>query len=355
MPSSPSISSFHIKSTEFTTTGRLKAIQKSRAVSGVNLNIISNEIFPETTNLFFPTNSVAVPIPFDQAPVQVHLPPALGAMARVARMQQRHFRDRGWDGSLATSRGSFDTSSATEKEEGPEGEKAATENQDEYNASIAGALGVKNSRILLYSKESAVDKKREFGRIYAGSDMENLAKQAVPVKRICKKKIVSHIPYRILDAPGLRNDFYANLVAWSAKSGQIAVGLLDEVFLWTEHEGAAQIAIPSNYGEITCLVFSCNNVLSIGHRDGTIIFFDLAKKRIAGTYVHVESPVCFLSWFPNNPYQILVGDESGNVVQLELKWGNRASSTIITKHSTLKGHTQQICGRLQLHFGIYKY
>jgi hypothetical protein len=42
---------------------------------------------------------------------------------------------------------------------------------------------------------------------------------------------ISSKPYKILDSPGLLDDFYLNLVDWSSKN-DIAVGLANTVYLW---------------------------------------------------------------------------------------------------------------------------
>jgi cell division cycle 20-like protein 1 (cofactor of APC complex) len=47
-----------------------------------------------------------------------------------------------------------------------------------------------------------------------------------------KKRNIQKIPYRILEAPRLKDDFYLNLIDWS-QSNQIAVGLQSEVYLWS--------------------------------------------------------------------------------------------------------------------------
>jgi hypothetical protein len=52
-------------------------------------------------------------------------------------------------------------------------------------------------------------------------------------------------PYKILDAPGLLDDFYLNLVDWSSKN-DIAVGLSNTVYLWCANK--TQIVNLVNYG-----------------------------------------------------------------------------------------------------------
>ena len=40
--------------------------------------------------------------------------------------------------------------------------------------------------------------------------------------------------YKVLDAPSLQDDFYLNLVDWSAEN-VLAVGLASSVYLWSAH------------------------------------------------------------------------------------------------------------------------
>ena len=49
-------------------------------------------------------------------------------------------------------------------------------------------------------------------------------------------RTVSKVPYKVLDAPELADDFYLNLVDWGS-TNVLAVGLGDSVFLWNSESG----------------------------------------------------------------------------------------------------------------------
>lgn len=51
----------------------------------------------------------------------------------------------------------------------------------------------------------------------------------VPNKRSRK---ISKIPYKVLDAPALQDDFYLNLVDWSS-TNNLAVGLSNCIYIWS--------------------------------------------------------------------------------------------------------------------------
>ena len=47
-----------------------------------------------------------------------------------------------------------------------------------------------------------------------------------------KERRVSKLPFKVLDAPNLQDDFYLNLVDWSS-TNLLAVGLLGSVYIWS--------------------------------------------------------------------------------------------------------------------------
>lgn len=51
----------------------------------------------------------------------------------------------------------------------------------------------------------------------------------VPKKR---QRKIAKIPYKVLDAPALQDDFYLNLVDWSPQNN-LAVGLSNCVYIWS--------------------------------------------------------------------------------------------------------------------------
>ena len=62
---------------------------------------------------------------------------------------------------------------------------------------------------------------------YAGYAEEDLL--SAPYKQ---QRNIAKVPFKVLDAPALQDDFYLNLVDWSA-SNVLAVGLGTSVYLWS--------------------------------------------------------------------------------------------------------------------------
>lgn len=49
-------------------------------------------------------------------------------------------------------------------------------------------------------------------------------------------RYVNKVPYKVLDAPDLQDDFYLNLVDWGS-SNVLGVGLANSVYMWNSHTG----------------------------------------------------------------------------------------------------------------------
>jgi WD40 repeat protein len=81
-----------------------------------------------------------------------------------------------------------------------------------------------------------------------------------------------------LDAPNLCDDFYLNLVDWSA-ANQLAVALGNSVYIWNAN--TASVAELTNLGDlnqVTSVSWAQNsrsNLLSVGTLDGQVQIWDV--------------------------------------------------------------------------------
>jgi hypothetical protein len=96
------------------------------------------------------------------------------------------------------------------------------------------------SKLFKYKTE---DKKKDF------SNFSNLSQQnSLPFSALLNnyknvstepERKFSKIPFKILDAPGLMDDFYLNLVDWS-NDNDLVVGLHNSVFIWSANKSRVQ-------------------------------------------------------------------------------------------------------------------
>lgn len=86
---------------------------------------------------------------------------------------------------------------------------------------------------------------------------------------------ISNKPYKVLDAPGLLDDFYLNLLDWSSKN-DIAVGLNNSVYLWCANK--TQVVNLLSYDDnkyVSSVIWnSVGTQLAVGNSDGKVEIWD---------------------------------------------------------------------------------
>ncbi|GLA18221.1 hypothetical protein AnigIFM62618_005376 [Aspergillus niger] len=183
------------------------------------------------------------------------------------------------------------------------------------------------------------------------------------------ERVVPNRPFRILDAPLLRDDFYCSTLAYSSTSGILAVGLGHRVYLWSEHLGVQHPPLsdqhPSNY--VTSLAFSSENggksILAVGRQSGMLSLWSTFDSDVRFEISHPDSITC-LAFRPTKSRRLserlrhlevdvedlAVGDDLGNIWYYSVEWPDNeewdeydfnGSMTLLAK---ITAHTQQICG-----------
>ncbi|KAI9852440.1 MAG: hypothetical protein M1838_000760 [Thelocarpon superellum] len=190
------------------------------------------------------------------------------------------------------------------------------------------------------------------------------------VKKASDKRPVPFTPFRVLDAPQLRDDFYCSLLAYSATAHSLAVGLNDKVFIWSEMHGVQPLTpVWVAMAYVTSLSFSSTeggfSILAIGRSDGQIALWSLYDEE-PRFEAQQPSPVACLSWRPSvtprtserqpgppclvPTEELLAGDEAGNVYYYSVEWSPVRERTKTSWHGAMtllariSVHAQQICG-----------
>ncbi|CAN8104179.1 unnamed protein product [Discula destructiva] len=212
-----------------------------------------------------------------------------------------------------------------------------------------------------------------------------LVREEHPTKRSTRQvpelRTLPVAPFKVLDAPNLRDDYYCSILAFDSVSQTLAVGLGTRLYSWAESQGV-QALEDNGLAEmswLTTLDFSSAQgkkaILAYGRSNGILNLMSLwdAPKLYERQYPrfrfapHVEeAPVACVSWKPTvtmrpsvNPYNpgplvenedLLVGDEQGNVFYYAIEWplayetfrhNWRGSVQCL---ACITSHTQQICG-----------
>ncbi|KAG5295050.1 WD domain-containing protein [Histoplasma ohiense] len=193
----------------------------------------------------------------------------------------------------------------------------------------------------------------------------------VQVKSTTKpaRSAVPSTPFRVLDAPLLRDDFYCSTLAYSYTARMLAVGLNSRVYLWSELLGVQYPPLAphlaSNY--VTSLSFSSpqggNSILAVGRHGGQVSLWSTFETDVRFELYQPNSVSCVsfkqattkrrsvrFQGSIVDTEDLVVGDDAGNVFYYSVEWpdpksrerhGWNGATTLIAK---ISAHTQQICG-----------
>mmetsp|Transcript_6390 Transcript_6390/g.26871 ORF Transcript_6390/g.26871 Transcript_6390/m.26871 type:complete len:530 (+) Transcript_6390:142-1731(+) len=159
-----------------------------------------------------------------------------------------------------------------------------------------------------------------------------------------RRAAISAAPFKMLEAPGLADDFYLDLVAWSARN-VLAVGLGSRVLLWSGCATHATELCDLGPGDSVCSVAwtAGGTHLAVGLRTGGVSVWDaLAKKRVfrdddAGPHA---SRVGCLSWRGNDV--LASGSRDRSVCVRDVREASSSSRPSCTRIAA--AHRQEVCG-----------
>jgi len=154
-----------------------------------------------------------------------------------------------------------------------------------------------------------------------------------------QKKAFRHIdktPERILDAPDMLNDYYLNLLDWSA-GNVMAVALGTAVYLWNASTGNIELLCENEQEDnsVTSISFmSDGSHVAIGNNSNTVQLWDIERKTKVRTMAGHQSRVSSLAW---NNHVLSSGSRDSTIINHDVR---------IQQHitATLRGHEQEVCG-----------
>lgn len=151
-----------------------------------------------------------------------------------------------------------------------------------------------------------------------------------------KTRQISKVPYRVLDAPELADDFYLNLVDWSSQN-ILAVGLGSCVYLWDGVTGSVdRLCDLGDNNKITSLSWiGAGTHLAIGTNMGSVEVWDATMCRCTRTMTGHISRVGSLAW---NEHILSSGSRDRSILNRDV----RVPEHYINKLENF--HRQEICG-----------
>ena len=149
------------------------------------------------------------------------------------------------------------------------------------------------------------------------------------------KKIrqIAKVPYRVLDAPSLADDFYYDLIDWSS-TDILAVALGKSAFL-TDNNTGDVMHLCDTENEYTSLSWvGTGSHLAVGQGNGLVEIYDVIKKKCIRTLSgHLDRVAC-LSW---NGHILSSGSRDRKILHRDVRMADPFFEQIGT-------HTQEVCG-----------
>ncbi|POS86326.1 WD40 repeat-like protein [Erysiphe pulchra] len=145
---------------------------------------------------------------------------------------------------------------------------------------------------------------------------------------------VNKVPYKVLDAPDLADDFYLNLVDWGS-SNSLGVGLGNCVYLWNSHSGRVNKLCELHDDTVTSVSWiQPGSHIAVGTGKGLVQIWDAEKLRRLRTMTGHTARVGSLAW---NDHILTSGSRDRLIYHRDV----RAPDQWLRK---LTGHKQEVCG-----------
>lgn len=247
---------------------------------------------------------------------------------------------------LATAASAFDLGGRGSEEDATLALEALTLNDDDdeesrpakptpdtaaYQSSLASACGINTNTRILEFKPAAPESSRP---IDLRSQYNRPLKPASSINAQSRRRIPS-APERVLDAPGLVDDYYLNLLDWSS-GNQVAIGLERSVYVWSADSGSVSslLECPADT-YISSVKWSGDGAyVGVGLGTGEVQIWDVEEQTKLRSMFGHETRVGVMGW---NKHILSTGARSGLVYNHDVRIAQH-------KVAELVSHTGEVCG-----------
>ena len=200
-----------------------------------------------------------------------------------------------------------------------------------FESSLASACGVSlNTRILAFKPAPPESSKP----IDLRSQYNRPLKPANTSSAQFRRRVLT-APERVLDAPGLVDDYYLNLLDWSS-GNQVAIGLERNVYVWSADSGTVSCLLetaPDTY--VSSVRWSEDGAyVGVGLGSGEVQIWDVEEgSKLRSMHGH-DTRVGVMGW---NKHILSTGARSGLVYNHDVRVAQH-------KVAELVSHTSEVCG-----------
>jgi cell division cycle protein 20 (cofactor of APC complex) len=200
-----------------------------------------------------------------------------------------------------------------------------------YEDILSEACGISTKQRILEFKPAPPESSKP---IDLRSQYNRPLKQASTQSAQFRRRIQS-APERVLDAPGLVDDYYLNLLDWSS-GNQVAIGLERNVYVWSADSGTVSclLEVPTDTYVSSVKWSGDGAYVGVGLGSGEIQIWDVEEgSKLRSMYGH-ETRVGVMGW---DKHTLSSGARSGLVFNHDVR---------VEQHKTaeLVSHTAEVCG-----------
>ncbi|PHH82322.1 hypothetical protein CDD82_6358 [Ophiocordyceps australis] len=215
-------------------------------------------------------------------------------------------------------------------EDKPENYSRPSPNTVAYHDSLADACGINTKTRILEFKPAPpeasrpVDIRQQYNRPLKPATAGSQARRRIGTA-----------PDRVLDAPGIIDDFYLNLLDWSS-GNQVAIGLDRNVYVWSADEGSVNCLLESTDNTyISSVKWSSDGAyLSVGMGTGEVQIWNVGEgQKVRSMFGH-DTRVSVMGW---NKHILSTGARSGLVYNHDVRVAEHKVAELIS-------HTSEVCG-----------
>ncbi|KAF2747601.1 anaphase promoting complex protein [Sporormia fimetaria CBS 119925] len=147
-------------------------------------------------------------------------------------------------------------------------------------------------------------------------------------------RAVSKVPYKVLDAPDLEDDFYLNLVDWGSQN-LLGVGLGHCVYMWNSTTGSVNKLCELTDDTVTSVNWiQRGSHIAIGTKRGFVQIWDAQAQRRLRTMTGHSGRVGALAW---NEHVLTSGSRDRLIYHRDVRQPDQWFRKLV-------GHKQEVCG-----------